>query len=83
LVINFSPGFTIIPSVVIHHSNTTIEASKTCYSFTQYATGGLFCWVRNSFCSDKTFLTQATKEQMEQREEDHQRCWKDGSELNV
>jgi hypothetical protein len=62
LVIDFSPGSTIIPSTVIHHSNTTIEATKTCYSFTQYATGGLFHWVRNGFCLEKMFLVQATKE---------------------
>jgi hypothetical protein len=85
---DFPLGSTIlIPSAVIRHSNTTIEASETCYYFAQYAAGGLFRWVRNSFCSDKTF--KAMMEQMEQREEDCQRCWKDGlglfsklSELN-
>jgi hypothetical protein len=36
---DFPPGSTIIfPSTVICHSNTTIEASETRYSFTQYAT---------------------------------------------
>jgi hypothetical protein len=54
LVIDFPPGSIIlILSAVIRHSNTTIEASETCYSFTQYAAGGLFHWVRNGFCLDK------------------------------
>jgi hypothetical protein len=79
LVIDFPPGSTIlIPSAVVRHSNTTIQASETRYLFTQYAAGGLFHWVRNGYCSDKTFLVKATKEQMGKREEDHQSCWKDG-----
>jgi hypothetical protein len=79
LVIDFPPGSTIlIPSAVIRHSNTSIQASETRYSFTQYAAGGLFRWVRNGFCSDKMFVAKATKEQMKRREEDRQRRWKDG-----
>jgi hypothetical protein len=78
-VIDFPPGSTIlIPSAVVRHSNTTIQASETPYLFTQYAAGGLFRWVRNGYCSDKTFLVKATKEQMGKREEDRQSRWKDG-----
>ena len=45
LVIDFPPGSTIlIPSAVIRHSNTSIQASETRYSFTQYAARGLFRW---------------------------------------
>ena len=38
-------------------------------SFTQYAAGGLFHWVKNGFCSDKTFVEKATKNQLREREE--------------
>jgi hypothetical protein len=47
------------------------------YSFIQYAAGGLFCWVNNGLSSNKTFVAKASKKQMRQREEAHQRCWKD------
>jgi hypothetical protein len=85
LVIDFPPGSTmLIPSANIRLSNTTIEASETRYSFPQHATGGLFRWITNSFCSKKAFVVKATKGQREQREEDRQRCWKDGmAELNA
>jgi hypothetical protein len=79
LVIDFPPGSTIlIPSAVVWHSNTIIQPSETRYSFTQYAAGGLFRWVSNGFCSDKTFVAKASKQQMRQREEARQRRWKDG-----
>jgi hypothetical protein len=79
LVIDFPPGSTIlIPSAVVRHSNTIIQPSETRYSFTQYAAGGLFRWVSNGFCSDKTFVAKASKQQMRQREEARQRRWKDG-----
>jgi len=79
LVIDFPPGSTIlIPSAVVRHLNTVIQASEYRYSFTQYAAGGLFRWVKNGFCSDKMFVAKATKKQMRQREEVRQRRWKDG-----
>jgi len=79
LVIDFPPGSTIlIPSAVVRHSNTVIQASETRYSFTQYAAGGLFRWVKNGFCSDKTFVAKATEKQMKQREAARERRWKDG-----
>lgn len=47
-------------------------------------------WDLERVCSDKTFVAKATNAQMEQREEDRQRRWKDGlglfsmlSELNT
>jgi hypothetical protein len=79
LVIDFPPGSTIlIPSAVVRHSNTTIQAGETRYSFTQYAAGGLFRWVRNGFCSDKTFVAKATRKQMKERDAARRRRWKDG-----
>jgi hypothetical protein len=82
LVIDFPPGSIIlIPSAIIRHSNSTIEASETWYSFTQYAAEGFFPWIGNGFCLDKKIVAKATKEQMRQREEDRQRDWKDGLSL--
>ncbi|KAJ3500803.1 hypothetical protein NLJ89_g9629 [Agrocybe chaxingu] len=50
LIIEFPPGLTIlIPSALIHHSNTPIAEGETRYSFTQYASGGLFHWVDHGF----------------------------------
>ncbi|KAJ8488860.1 hypothetical protein ONZ45_g13805 [Pleurotus djamor] len=50
LVIEFPPGCTIlIPSAVLHHSNTPIHTSETRYSVTQYTSGELFRWVHNGF----------------------------------
>ncbi|EIW55165.1 uncharacterized protein TRAVEDRAFT_39488 [Trametes versicolor FP-101664 SS1] len=50
LVIEFPPGSTIlIPSAVIHHSNTTIRPHESRYSITQYSAGGLFRWVECGF----------------------------------
>jgi hypothetical protein len=60
------------------HSTTKLQASETRYLFTQYAAGGLFRWVKNGFCSDKTFVVKAMKKQMKQKEAARERCWKDG-----
>lgn len=50
LVVEFPPGSTImIPSSVIHHSNTRIQPDDRRYSFTQYSAGGLFRWVDLGF----------------------------------
>ncbi|KAE9391057.1 hypothetical protein BT96DRAFT_832568 [Gymnopus androsaceus JB14] len=47
-VIELPPGWTIlIPSAYLRHSNATIGAGETRYSFTQYTAGGLFRIVDN------------------------------------
>ena len=54
LVIEFPPGSTIlIPSATVTHGNTPIHESETRMSITQYAAGGLFCWVRYGFQNEK------------------------------
>jgi hypothetical protein len=79
LVIDFLPGSTIlIPSTIVHHSNTTIQANEARYSFTQYAAGRLFRWVKNVFCSNKTYVEKATKNQLREHEEARKGQWKDG-----
>ncbi|KAL1739111.1 hypothetical protein HDZ31DRAFT_49910, partial [Schizophyllum fasciatum] len=46
LVIRFPPGSTVlIPSAIIHHSNTRIARNERRYSVTQYSAGALFRWV--------------------------------------
>ncbi|KAF7343964.1 hypothetical protein MVEN_01685600 [Mycena venus] len=53
LIIRFPPGCTIlIPSVLIQHSNTSIQAHEKRFSFTQYIAVGIFHFVDNDFCSD-------------------------------
>ena len=55
LVIEFPPGSTIlIPSATVTHGNTPIQATETRMSVTQYASGGLFRWVRYGFQTEKT-----------------------------
>ena len=55
LVIEFPPRSTIlIPSATVTHGNTPILATETRMSVTQYASGGLFRWVRYGFQTEKT-----------------------------
>lgn len=62
LVIEFPPGsLIIIPSATLIHGNTPISLDKGEFrlSFTQYAAGGLFRWVRYGFRGRKAFLSEA------------------------
>jgi hypothetical protein len=64
LVVEFPPGSTIlIPSGVVHHSNTKIGAGETRYSFAQYCAGGLFQWVDNGFKTVADFLSTSNAEE--------------------
>ncbi|TDL19149.1 hypothetical protein BD410DRAFT_727491 [Rickenella mellea] len=59
LVIKFPSGSTIlIPSAILEHSNVCIQPGESRASLTQYAAGGLFRWVSNSFMSDKALNKQ-------------------------
>ncbi|KAJ6450537.1 hypothetical protein C8R47DRAFT_998853 [Mycena vitilis] len=79
LVIRFPPGSTImIPSALLRHSNVAIQQGDTRYSFTQFTAGGLFRWVYNGHCSDKTFFLKSTPEQLRAREADRAQRWEDG-----
>jgi hypothetical protein len=54
LIIRFPPGSTIfIPSALIRHSNTSIQAHEKRFSFTQYTSAGIFRFVENGFRSDE------------------------------
>ncbi|KAJ7889009.1 hypothetical protein B0H13DRAFT_1888148 [Mycena leptocephala] len=43
----------LIPSAILRHSNVSIQQGETRYSFTQYAAAGIFCYVADSFCTEK------------------------------
>ncbi|KAJ7754409.1 hypothetical protein B0H14DRAFT_3512554 [Mycena olivaceomarginata] len=46
-------GTILIPSALIRHSNTSIQAHETRFSFTQYTSAGIFRFVDNGFKSDQ------------------------------
>jgi len=78
LVIDFPPGSTIlIPSALVRHSNTVIQPGEECYSLTHYAAGGLFCYVSNGLCSDKTFMKEATEAELKQWRRIVSKRWSD------
>ncbi|THU86931.1 hypothetical protein K435DRAFT_822037 [Dendrothele bispora CBS 962.96] len=46
LLIEFPPGCTILlPSALLCHSNTSVQAHETRYSITQYTAGGIWRWL--------------------------------------
>ncbi|KAI9429108.1 hypothetical protein H4582DRAFT_2090056 [Lactarius indigo] len=64
LVIEFPPGSTVlIPSALITHSNTPLQAGETRFCLIQYAAGGLFRWVENGFQTQGDRLANASEEQ--------------------
>ncbi|KIM78406.1 hypothetical protein PILCRDRAFT_75550, partial [Piloderma croceum F 1598] len=70
LVIEFPPGSTIlIPSGAIRHSNIMIRAGKSQYSFTQYTTGGLFCWVDHGYQTESSYKKGWNKARKQEEEE--------------
>jgi hypothetical protein len=76
LMIRFPAGCSsMIPSALVTHSNAPIQEGKERYSLVQYSAGGLFHWVTNGFKSDHSWLSSATEEDLEQREEERNaRC---------
>ncbi|RDB24456.1 hypothetical protein Hypma_008438 [Hypsizygus marmoreus] len=79
LVIRFPPGATIlIPSALLLHSNVQVKDGESRYSFTQYTAGGLFRWVYNGFCTDKSLMESATPEEIAMREEERAQRWEKG-----
>ncbi|KAJ6457031.1 hypothetical protein C8R47DRAFT_996080, partial [Mycena vitilis] len=56
MVIDFPSGSSIlIPSAFVDHGNTALEPEETRLSFTQYAAGGLFRWVKYGFRTAKSW----------------------------
>ncbi|KAJ7152149.1 hypothetical protein C8R43DRAFT_886407 [Mycena crocata] len=82
LVIRFPPGSTImIPSALLRHSNVAVQQGERRYSFTQFTAGGLFRWVYNGNCSDRSFFERATADQLSAREEDRGARWEKGLKM--
>ncbi|KAJ7429398.1 hypothetical protein B0H11DRAFT_1768205, partial [Mycena galericulata] len=82
LIIRFPPGSTIlIPSALLRHSNIAIQQGETRYSFTQYTAGGLFRWVYNGSCADKSWFLAASPAELHQREADRSQRWEEGLKM--
>jgi hypothetical protein len=80
LIIRFPPGCTLfIPSALVRHSNTSIQAHEKRFSFTQYTAAGIFRFVDNGFRSDITINASglSAAEQAE-RVESRKRRWVEG-----
>ncbi|KZP11282.1 hypothetical protein FIBSPDRAFT_962386 [Athelia psychrophila] len=78
----FPPGSTVlIPSAVFTHSNTAIQEGESCYSFTQYTSGGLFRWVEHGFQGEQPY--HASLSNREKREEEKRKAgrWAKGMEM--
>ncbi|KAJ7056523.1 hypothetical protein C8F01DRAFT_1211255 [Mycena amicta] len=64
LVIRFPPGSTIfIPSALLLHSNSPIQAGETRSSFVQYSAGGLFRWIDQGCQTQEEFEENASDEE--------------------
>ncbi|RDB23198.1 hypothetical protein Hypma_009706 [Hypsizygus marmoreus] len=82
LVIEFLAGSTaLIPSSVIAHSNTTVGEDEQRYSFTQYASGGLFRWVSHGFQKDGAFFSGLSSEDIDAIREQNRTRWEEGLSL--
>ncbi|KAJ7066667.1 hypothetical protein C8F01DRAFT_981538 [Mycena amicta] len=68
LIIEFPPGSTIaIPSALLRHSNTSLQAGEIRYSVTQFSAGGLFRYVENGFQLQESAMAGMTTDEIEAR----------------
>ncbi|TRM55404.1 hypothetical protein BD626DRAFT_417971, partial [Schizophyllum amplum] len=82
LVIRFPPGSTIIiPSGIIHHSNTKIARRETRYSVTQYTSGALFRWVEHGCMLDEEYYNSLSPSEYDKAVEKNTRRWMEGARL--
>ncbi|KAF8058724.1 hypothetical protein FPV67DRAFT_1428257, partial [Lyophyllum atratum] len=82
LVIRFPPGSTtLIPSAMLCHSNTPIQAGERRYSFTQYSAGGLFRWVDNGCMTSRAFEASQPPVMKSEQEAAGKRRWRDGLDM--
>ncbi|KAL1740607.1 hypothetical protein HDZ31DRAFT_47158 [Schizophyllum fasciatum] len=82
LVIRFPPGSTVlIPSAIIHHSNTRIARNERRYSVTQYTAGALFRWVDHGCKLDEIYYKSLTADGKARALAANARRWKEGVEL--
>ncbi|KAJ3502942.1 hypothetical protein NLJ89_g8661 [Agrocybe chaxingu] len=74
--LEFPPGSTIlIPSALIHHSNTPINKGETRYSFTQCASGGLFRWVDHRFTTVEAHRASLSKQELAELDKRNAARW--------
>jgi hypothetical protein len=79
LVVRFPPGTVILlPSALLLHSNVQIMDDEERCSLTLYSAGGLFRWVYNGFCSDKTVSETADHDVLARREVERAGRWAEG-----
>jgi hypothetical protein len=84
LIIRFPPGSTIlIPSAILRHSNTKIQAGERRYSFTQFTPAGIFRWVYNGFWTDRDInqSKQTTQTDRERRRREQRARWQEGIKM--
>ncbi|KAJ6571548.1 hypothetical protein B0H19DRAFT_937693, partial [Mycena capillaripes] len=83
LIIRFPPGATIfIPSALLRHSNTSIQANEKHYSFTQFTVAGIFRFVDNDFQTDRTVNESGLSAQEKlQRAEERRTRWVEGLKM--
>lgn len=82
LVVRFPPGSTIlIPSSIITHSNTSINAGGVRHSLVLYSAAGLFQWVYNRFRTDAQADNDSTQGEKQKRKADQKGRWEQG--LNI
>ncbi|KAJ7838648.1 hypothetical protein B0H14DRAFT_2789028 [Mycena olivaceomarginata] len=88
LIIRFPPGSTIfIPSALIRHSNTSIQAHEKQFSFTQYTAAavtaaGIFRFIDNSFKSqEEVDAMEMSVEEKAARLEARKARWVDGLKM--
>ncbi|KAJ7851561.1 hypothetical protein B0H13DRAFT_1643939, partial [Mycena leptocephala] len=83
LVIRFPLGSSImIPSAILRNSNVSLQQGETCFSFTQFTSAGLFCFVGNDFRTDKSIEEGrlSATEKAKRAEERHSR-WAEGLKM--
>ena len=82
LVIDFPPGSTVLlPSALIKHSNTPIQAGEKRYSIIQYAAGGLFRWVEHGFMSENDWEAKVSNEERGAYELKEKSRWNAAAEM--
>ncbi|KAJ7094755.1 hypothetical protein B0H15DRAFT_921728 [Mycena belliarum] len=82
LVVRFPPGSMIlIPSALVHHSNTPIGLHERRSSFTQYTAGGLFRWIRNGFRTEEDFAASASQAERDTRKAEDATRWEQGVQM--
>ncbi|KAJ3503665.1 hypothetical protein NLJ89_g8332 [Agrocybe chaxingu] len=82
LVIEFPPGATVlIPSALVHHSNTPIAPLERRFSFTQYSAGALFRWVDHGFQKTEDYRDSLTPEALQELDEKNEKRWAYGLSL--